>query len=103
MATRFRILGVRFSLTFSSTSGRASFSRIGLLANTMPRSVPSLWSGWREQILLDNKRGLEIHKNPAEGEAFFVDFSSYRGGLNGSTQHSAQNPHSLKTKAKSAG
>src|SRR5260370_40220271 len=38
MATRFRILGVRFSLTFSSTSGRASFSRIGLLANTMPRS-----------------------------------------------------------------
>jgi hypothetical protein len=25
------------------------------------------------------------------------------GGLNGSTQHSAQNPHSLKTKAKSAG
>src|SRR5260370_29469291 len=38
MATRFRILGVRFSLTFSSTSGRASLSRIGLLANTMPRS-----------------------------------------------------------------
>src|SRR5258705_1795649 len=22
--------------------------------------------------------GLEIHKNPAEGEVFFVDFSSYR-------------------------
>ena len=42
------------------------------------RSVPSLWSGKREQILLDYKGGLEINKNPAEGEVFFVDFPSYR-------------------------
>src|ERR1700751_3454948 len=42
------------------------------------RSVPSLWSGKREQILLDNKRGWKSTKNPAKGEVFFVDFSSYR-------------------------
>jgi hypothetical protein len=42
------------------------------------RSVPSLWSGKREQILLDNKRGWKSTKNPPEGEVFFVDFSSYR-------------------------
>ena len=43
------------------------------------RSVPSLWSGKREQILLDNKRGWKSTKiRPAECEVFFVDFSSYR-------------------------
>jgi hypothetical protein len=36
--------------------------------------------------------------NPLAGE-----LAEIGGGLNGSTQHSAQNPHSLKTKAKSAG
>jgi hypothetical protein len=35
---RFRILGMRFSLAFSSTSGMASLSRTGLLAKTSPRS-----------------------------------------------------------------
>src|SRR5260370_9818611 len=42
------------------------------------RSVRRLWSGKREQILLDNKRGWKSTKNPAECEVFFVDFSSYR-------------------------
>jgi hypothetical protein len=32
-----------------------------------------------------------------------IEVADNPGGLNGSTQHSAQNPHSLKTKAKSAG
>src|ERR1700747_3071248 len=41
------------------------------------RSVPSLWSGMREQSC-SIPRGLKINKNSAEGEVFFVDFSSYR-------------------------
>src|SRR3981189_232645 len=41
------------------------------------RSVPSLWSGMREQSC-SIPRGLKINKNSAEGEVFFVDFPSYR-------------------------
>src|SRR6267154_4659050 len=41
------------------------------------RSVPSLWSGMREQSC-SIQRGLKINKNSAEGEVFLVDFPSYR-------------------------
>src|ERR1035437_1368038 len=41
------------------------------------RSVPSLWSGMREQSC-SIPRGLKINKNSAEGEVFLVDFPSYR-------------------------
>src|SRR5258708_35508022 len=41
------------------------------------RSVPSLWSGMREQSC-SIPRGLKVNKNSAEGEVFFVDFPSYR-------------------------
>src|SRR3979411_2671790 len=41
------------------------------------RSVPSLWSGMREQSCSIPK-GLKINKNSAEGEVFLVDFPSYR-------------------------
>src|ERR1035437_3337904 len=41
------------------------------------RSVPSLWSGMREQSR-SISRGLKINKNSAEGEVFLVDFPSYR-------------------------
>src|SRR5258708_13245120 len=41
------------------------------------RSVPSLWSGMREQSC-SIPRGLKVNKNSPEGEAFFVDFPSYR-------------------------
>jgi hypothetical protein len=41
------------------------------------RSVPSLWSGMREQSC-SIPRGLKINKNQADSEVFFVDFSSYR-------------------------
>jgi hypothetical protein len=36
------------------------------------RSVPSLWSGKREQILLDNKRGWKSTKNPAKVKCFLL-------------------------------
>src|SRR5260370_15850538 len=41
------------------------------------RSVPSLWSGMREQSC-SIPRGLKINKNSAEGEVFIVDFPSCR-------------------------
>src|ERR1035441_425132 len=41
------------------------------------RSVPSLWSGMREQSC-SIPRGLKINKNSAEGKVFLVDFPSYR-------------------------
>src|ERR1035437_708260 len=40
-------------------------------------SVPSLWSGMREQAR-SIRRGLKVNKNSAEGEVFLVDFPSYR-------------------------
>src|ERR1035441_7241414 len=46
------------------------------------RSVPSLWSGMREQSC-SISRGLKINKNSAEGEVFLVDFPSYRIELYG--------------------
>src|SRR5258708_15805106 len=47
---------------------------------------PSRWCGQSVQILL-NYVGCEARKLPAGGEVFFLDFSFYRGGLNGWTQH----------------
>jgi hypothetical protein len=44
------------------TAGRKTHKRYALV-----RSVPSLWSGKREQ-----QTELEIHKNPAEGEVFLL-------------------------------
>jgi hypothetical protein len=42
------------------------------------RSVPSLLERKARTNPARLQAGLEIHKNPAEGEGFFVDFSSYR-------------------------
>jgi hypothetical protein len=42
------------------------------------RSVPSLLERKARTNPARQQAGLEIHKNPAESEVFFVDFSSYR-------------------------
>src|SRR5258708_4051928 len=54
------------------TAGRKTHKRYAVV-----RSVPSLWSGMREQSC-SIPRGLKVNKNSAEGEVFFVDFPSYR-------------------------
>jgi len=49
------------------TAGRKTHKRYALV-----RSVPSLWSGKREQILLDNKRGWKSTKIRPKVKCFLL-------------------------------
>ena len=69
------------------------------LAIVFPVALYEVNCFWIEGVVSDgNKR-----HGKACSHQLRTELADNGGGLNGSTQHSAQNPHSLKTKAKSAG
>src|SRR5450432_4029082 len=86
-----------------ASSRRSDENRWQRKPQSLGQSVqqPSTWRGRSKQILL-NQVGCEARKSPAVAGVFFLDFPFYRGGLNGSTQHSGRTQLALKTKAKIA-